>query len=90
MKYRGASQLMLGGMANGPVNAPGCSGMKWFRSGSDESAIPDVFVGIVGRVNIYTGRGAGRDGQYPSLGRTLIPERRIRCGGRQIARLFSS
>ena len=38
MKYRGASQLMLGGMAMVLLTAPGCSGMKWFQSGSDESS----------------------------------------------------
>ncbi len=38
MKYRGASQLMVGGMAMVLLAAPGCSNMKWFQSGSDEQS----------------------------------------------------
>ena len=74
MKYRGASQLVVGGMAMVLLTAPGCSGMKWFQSGSDEStntgsslsASSDASSGASGG----NGSGeAGRDGQYPSLGR---------------------
>ncbi|MCW5797789.1 MAG: OmpA family protein [Nitrospira sp.] len=74
MKYRGASQLMLGGMAMVLLTAPGCSGMKWFQSGSDEatnsgsslSASSDGSGGASGGYG--SSGGSGRDGQYPSLG----------------------
>ncbi len=70
MKYRGASQLMLGGMAMVLLTAPGCSNMKWFQSGSDEASNSESSLsassGAAGR---YGSGEAGRDGQYPSLGR---------------------
>ncbi|HRC43928.1 MAG TPA: OmpA family protein [Nitrospira sp.] len=39
MKYRGASQLMLGGIAIVVFTASGCSNMKWFQSGSDDQSM---------------------------------------------------
>ena len=70
MKYRGASQLMLGGMAMVLLTAPGCSGMKWFQSGSDESSNSGSSLSASSGASAGYGRGeAGRDGQYPSLGR---------------------
>ena len=74
MKYRGASQLMLGGMAVVLLTAPGCSGMKWFQSGSEESADSGSSLsassGASGGASDGYGSGeAGREGQYPSLGR---------------------
>ena len=74
MKYPGASQLMLGGMAIVLLTAPGCSNMKWFQSGSDEasnsgSSLSASSGASAGASGGY-GRGeSGRDGQYPSLGR---------------------
>ena len=74
MKYRGASQLMLGGMAVVLLTAPGCSNMKWFQSGSDEATSPGSSLsassGASGGDSGGYGSGeARRDGQYPSLGR---------------------
>jgi peptidoglycan-associated lipoprotein len=74
MKYRGASQLMLGGMALVLLTAPGCSGMKWFQSGSDETTKSGSSLsassGVSGGASDERGSAeAGRDGQYPSLGR---------------------
>lgn len=73
MKYRGASQLILGGMAVVLLTAPGCSGMKWFQSGSDETTNSGSSLsassGASGASGGYGGGEAGRDGQYPSLGR---------------------
>lgn len=73
MKYRGASQLMLGGMAMVLLTAPGCSGMKWFQSGSDDatnsgSSLSASAGSSGGASGGYGSGGAGRDGQYPSLG----------------------
>ncbi len=69
MKYRGASQLMLGGMAMVLLTAPGCSGMKWFQSGSDEATNSGSSLSASGGASgEYGSGGAGRDGQYPSLG----------------------
>lgn len=65
MKYRGASQLMMGGMAMVLLAAPGCSNMKWFQSGSDDQSMSQE-----GRPGSeYAKRDGARDGQYPSLGR---------------------
>lgn len=74
MKYRGASQLMLGGMAVVLLTAPGCSNMKWFQSGSDEatssgSSLSASSGASGGDSGGYGSGEAGRDGQYPSLGR---------------------
>ncbi len=69
MKYRGASQLMLGGMAMVLLTAPGCSGMKWFQSGSDEATNSGSSLSASGGASGgYGSGGVGRDGQYPSLG----------------------
>ena len=69
MKYRGASQLMLGGMAMVLLTAPGCSGMKWFQSGSDDATNSGSSLSASGGASGgYGSGGAGRDGQYPSLG----------------------
>jgi peptidoglycan-associated lipoprotein len=70
MKYRGASQLMLGGMAMVLLTAPGCSNMKWFQSGSDEASNSGSSLSASSGASGGYGRGeSGRDGQYPSLGR---------------------
>lgn len=70
MKYRGASQLMLGGMAMVLLTTPGCSGMKWFQSGSDEATNSGSSLSASSGASDGYGSGeAGRDGQYPSLGR---------------------
>lgn len=74
MKYRGASQLMLGGMAVVLLTAPGCSNMKWFQSGSDEatssgSSLSASSGASGGDSGGYGSGEAGRDGEYPSLGR---------------------
>lgn len=65
MKYPGASQLMLGGMAVVLLAAPGCNSMKWFHSGSDDTSVSES-----GRSGggFAAGEGA-RDGKYPSIGR---------------------
>ena len=65
MKYPGASQLMFGGMAVVLLTASGCSSMKWFHSGSDDTSVSDS-----GRSGggFAAGEGA-RDGKYPSIGR---------------------
>ena len=69
MKSRGASQLMLGGMAMVLLTAPGCSGMKWFQSGSDDATNSGSSLSASGGASGgYGSGGAGRDGQYPSLG----------------------
>ena len=69
MKYRGASQLMLGGMAMVLLTAPGCSNMKWFQSGSDEASNSEPSLSASsGASGGYGKGGSGRDGQYPSLG----------------------
>ena len=65
MKYRGASQLMMSGMAMVLLAAPGCSNMKWFQSGSDDQSMSQE-----GRSGSeYAKRDGTRDGQSPSLGR---------------------
>ena len=65
MKYRGASQLMVSGMAMVLLAAPGCSNMKWFQSGSDDQSMSQE-----GRPGSeYAKRDGARGGQYPSLGR---------------------
>ncbi len=70
MKYRGASQLMLGGMAMVLLTAPGCSNMKWFQSGADEASNSESPSSASSGAGGGYGSGeAGRDGQYPSLGR---------------------
>lgn len=70
MKYRGASQLMLGGMAMVLLTAPGCSNMKWFQSGADEASNSGSSSSASSGASGGYGSGeAGRDGQYPSLGR---------------------
>ena len=73
MKVRGGSQVVLGGMAMVLLTAPGCSGMKWFQSGSDEatnssSSLSASSGGSGGASGAYGSGGAGRDGQSPSLG----------------------
>ena len=65
MKYRGASQLMVGGMVVVLLAAPGCSNMKWFQSGADEASMSEAG----GSGSEYAKAKGGRDGQYPSLGR---------------------
>jgi len=65
MKYRGASQLIVGGMAVVLLTAPGCSNMKWFQSGADEASMSEAG----GSGSEYAKAKGGRDGQYPSLGR---------------------
>lgn len=77
MKYRGASQLMLGGMAVVLLTAAGCSSMKWFHSGSDDTSVSEGGRSTGQgdsdeRVRSGSGYAAGegtRDGQYPSIGR---------------------
>ena len=70
MKYHGASQLMLGGMAMVLLTAPGCSNMKWFQSGADEASNSGSSSSASSGASGGYGSGeAGRDGQYPSLGR---------------------
>lgn len=70
MRYRGASQLMLGGMAMVLLTAPGCSNMKWFQSGSEEASNSESSLSASSGAEGGYGRGkGGRDGQYPSLGR---------------------
>ena len=70
MKYRGASQLMLGGMAMVLLTAPGCSNMKWFQSGSEEASNSESSLSASsGAAGGYGPGEGGRDGQYPSLGR---------------------
>ena len=64
MKYSGASQLIVGGMAIVLLAAPGCSSMKWFHSGSDEAAVSDG-----DHSDGYAAGQGYRDGKYPSLGR---------------------
>ena len=56
------------------LTAPGCSGMKWFQSGSDDATNSGSSLsassGASGGASGGYGSGeAGRDGQYPSLGR---------------------
>lgn len=80
MKYRGASQLMVGGMAMVLLAAPGCSNMKWFQSGSDEqsrsasgrsgdgSANQDGAQNAQGEQSAQHVQGEQGE-QYPSLGR---------------------
>jgi peptidoglycan-associated lipoprotein len=81
MKYRGASQLMLGGMAMVLLAAPGCSNMKWFQSGSDDQSMSQE-----GRSGSeYAKRDGARDGQYPSLGRE---GRMTEAEGGKLARLL--
>lgn len=65
MTYRGASQLMVGGMAMVLLAAPGCSNMKWFQSGSDDQSMSQESR----PGSEYATRDGARDGQYPSLGR---------------------
>ncbi len=70
MKYRGASQLMLSGMAMVLLTASGCSNMKWFQSGTDEATNSGSSLSASSGASGGYGSGeAGRDGQYPSLGR---------------------
>lgn len=80
MKYRGVSQLMLGGIAIVVFTASGCSNMKWFQSGSDDQSMS-----AESRSGSESERSSGsdyaqrdgmrsrldgaQDGQYPSLGR---------------------
>ena len=68
MKYPGASQLMLGGMAVIFFTAPGCSSMKWFHSGSDDTAVSESDRSAI----MQQGEGH-RDGQFPSLSRQTSP-----------------
>ncbi len=79
MKYRGASQLMLGGIALVVFTASGCSNMKWFQSGSDDQSLSaegrsgsesesrsgSDYAQRDGMRNRLDG---AEDGQYPSLG----------------------
>ena len=71
MKYRGASQLMLGGMAVILLAAPGCSNMKWFQSGADDTSVSGAggAGGGYAQGDRHAQAGGGRDGQFPSLGR---------------------
>ncbi len=70
MMYRGASQLMLGGMALVLLTAPGCSNMKWFQSGSDEASNSEPSLSASSGASGGYGSGqAGRDGRGPSFGR---------------------
>ena len=64
MKYPGASQLMLGGMAVVLLTAPGCSSMKWFHSGSDDTVVSES-----DSPGGHTAGQGSRDGQYPSTSR---------------------
>ncbi len=64
MKYPDASQWMLGGMAVVLLTTPGCSGMKWFHSGSDDTAV-SASDSPGGHAE---GQGS-RKGQYPSISR---------------------
>lgn len=68
MKYRGASQLMVGGMAMVLLAAPGCSNMKWFQSGSDEQSQSASGRSGDGSAN-QDGVASEPGDQYPSLGR---------------------
>ena len=68
MKHRGASQLMVGGMAMVLLAAPGCSNMKWFQSGSDEQSQSASSRSGDGSAN-QNGVASERGDQYPSLGR---------------------
>jgi peptidoglycan-associated lipoprotein len=63
MKYSGAS-LIVGGMAVVLLTAPGCSSMKWFHSGSDDTAVSEG-----DRSGSYAAEEGHREGQYPSLSR---------------------
>jgi len=65
MKYPGASQLMLGGMAVVLLTAPGCSSVKWFHSGSDDTAMSesDQSAGAL------AARELNQDGRFPSISR---------------------
>lgn len=71
MKYRGASQLMMGGIAILVFTASGCSNMKWFQSGSDEASTsePSLSTSSGGASGGYGSEQAGRDGRSPSFGR---------------------
>lgn len=64
MKYPGASQLIVGGMAVLLLTASGCSSMKWFHSGSDDTAVSEG-----DRPDGYAVGEGHRDGPYPSLNR---------------------
>ena len=68
MKHRGASQLMVGGMAMVLLAAPGCSNMKWFQSGSDEQSQSASGRSGDGSAN-QNGVASEQGDQYPSLGR---------------------
>lgn len=68
MKHRGASQLMVGGMAMVLLAAPGCSNMKWFQSGSDEQSQSASGRSGDGSAN-QDGVASEQGDQYPSLGR---------------------
>ena len=68
MKHRGASQLMVGGMAMVLLAAPGCSNMKWFQSGSDEQSQSASSRSGDGSAN-QNGVASEQGDQYPSLGR---------------------
>lgn len=68
MKHRGASQLMVGGMAMVLLAAPGCSNMKWFQSGSDEQSQSASSRSGDGSAN-QDGVASEQGDQYPSLGR---------------------
>jgi peptidoglycan-associated lipoprotein len=64
MKYFGASQVAVGGMAVVLLTVPGCSSMKWFHSGSE-----DVAVSEDDRSDGYAAGEGQREGKYPSLSR---------------------
>ena len=65
MKYPGASQLMLGGMAVVLLMAPGCSSVRWFQSGSDDTAVSESDRSEGG----IAAEKRNREGQYPSTSR---------------------
>jgi peptidoglycan-associated lipoprotein len=78
MMYRGASQLMVSGMAVVLLVAPGCSNMKWLSGGSEEQLASE---GGQGKSEQGGREGRGRSnggyateegspgGQYPSISR---------------------
>ncbi len=77
MKYRGASQLMLGGMAMVLLTAPGCSGMKWFQSGSDEATNSGSTLSASGGASGgYGSGGVGRDDSIPHWAGSTTHQRR--------------
>lgn len=77
MKYSSASQLVVSGMAVLLLTAPGCSSMKWFHSGSDDTAVSEGE-----RSEAYASREGHREGEFPSLSR-LNPSSEVEGGALQ-------